>query len=169
MDRLTTNNRGNASVLIVDFPSSIITEQRVRFAAVTHGMYIPYPSEEENGKKWYSKANESRSRIQVARDAASCAQLLVDAARNDPEDIQLQQVLVHCVGFEGLLSRNVLRQYQTVREAKRNHVRVVLQEQRRQRIDGDVSSRGLARVSKTSSEQARQRAHRVALVNAAIL
>ena len=78
----------------------------------------------------------------------------------------MQEYLTFAVGLEGLISRDVMARSQAQKETRMNHARAVLQEHREQKLRGQVSASRLARVAKQSSGWSRQRAHRVAVVNA---
>lgn len=155
--------------VIVDFPSSITEEQRVCFADHCEGNYINYPSKEENKKKWYSGIDEKRSRVNVSRDAAMCSKL-IEAAFDEPQrHRRMRECLLLSVGLENLISRDFMARYQARKDARKNHIVAVLEEQNRQRLDGQMSSSRLAHVSMQSSGWSRQLAHRVAMLNASIL
>lgn len=161
----TDNNKADGNDLIVGFPSSI-AERRVSFADITDGLYIRYPSATENQRRWYSKEDEARARSKVLRDAIQYSTVMAAARENGHQDTLLMKAfLMRCVGLESLISYNVPQQYDSMRLARKRHVRIVLEEQRKQQLLGAVSSDTLARVSMTSSNQARNMARRIAKTN----
>jgi hypothetical protein len=159
------NNEAEGNDLIVGFPSSI-AELRVSFADINDGLYIRYPSATENQRRWYSKEDEARAWGKVLRDADQYSTVLAAARENGHQGTHaMQALLVRCVGLESLISYNVPQQYDAMRLERKSHVRIVLEEQRKQRLLGVVSSDTLARVSMTSSNKARKRARSIAKTN----
>eukprot|EP00956_Cyclotella_meneghiniana_P004990 scaffold6167_cov44-Cyclotella_meneghiniana.AAC.6 len=154
--------------LIVDFPfsgSPSPTGTRVTFSDRSEGVYIPYPSAEENKMKWFALSDQTNWASQVLRDAVECSMLLFDG--NIPTHIQ-RALLVRCIGLEHIISRDVFQRLRVSMEKKRAHVQSVLDEQRRQRLRGVSSSDCLALVSMRSSKGSRSRARKVAMTIASI-
>ena len=163
-----SNRNSQSNNLIVDFPSNPrqrdgtqATFKLVRFAEHRDEYIIDYPSS-EIGKRWYSNQDEMSFQRKVWRDAVNCSRMLMGIQEGlvDMDRTVKKKFLVHCVGLEHLLSRtSVSAQNDSNRRAKKVHASVVLQEYKKQKESGVFSTVILARVSDTSSESARKRAH----------
>lgn len=157
--------------LIVDFPSAMTdrsTAKSVRFATKTHGRYIHYPSKCENHAKWNTSEGYKHFQTVMVRDAIRCSAKLAEI-RNTPQDLaSFQKNIIRCVGLDHLISRNVEQRYHQVKEARRNHVHLVLQVQEWQRRRGDEDPVNLARVSIESSRLFRERSYKVAVLAASV-
>ncbi|EED88003.1 predicted protein [Thalassiosira pseudonana CCMP1335] len=140
---------------------------------------IPHPTREENAAKWYTEQDKDYFKAVVTLERNQ----FVTGLQSRPLESFTSDELVHCVGLENYLSRNV---NQRVRETKKRHTKLLLREQARQSVsrrmlgdddwsrscgtstissDTSDSSRceeRLARLSEASSQWSRERAHRIA-------
>jgi hypothetical protein len=136
---------------------------------------IPHPTREENAAKWYTEQDNDYFKAVATVERNQ----FVTGLLSRPSESFASDELVHCVGLENYLSRNV---NQRVRETKKRHTKSLLREQARQRVLrrmlGDECSRScgtstissgtsdceerLARLSEASSQWSRERAHRIA-------
>ena len=128
--------------LIVDFPSAMTdrstgsTAKSVRFAAKTQGRYIRYPSQRENHAKWNTSEDYRHFQCRLIRDVIKCSDELA-AMKNKPQDLaSSQRSIIRCVGLDHLISRDVEQRYRQVKEARRDHVHLVLHAQEWQRRSG---------------------------------
>eukprot|EP00956_Cyclotella_meneghiniana_P018435 scaffold30677_cov23-Cyclotella_meneghiniana.AAC.1 len=103
--------------LIVDFPfsRSPSSSTRVTFSERSEGVYIPYPSAEENKKKWFALGDQTNWARQVLRNAVECSRLLFDG--NIPTHVQ-RALLVRCIGLEHIISRDVFQRRRVSMEEK---------------------------------------------------
>jgi hypothetical protein len=155
--------------LIVDFPSSRrsgnigqSSSKKVRFASHCEGRYIDYPSEKEISKGWYSAADFAKFKQRIARDAVKCSMVVLSIRQGRYNDLDPTDFfLTHCVGLDHLISRDVAKRYEAVKEARKEHSRTVLEEQERLRFLNVDSIENLARVSEASSNISRKRARRI--------
>lgn len=163
--------------LIVDFPSSSTERtikrakmvKSVRFSAQVEGRYIRYPSEEENRAKSYNSEDYARFHQVLARDVVKCSRRLAAVGTSAPQDrLSSEKNIIRCVGIDHLVSRDVQQRYADVRNARKQHMRLVLEEQKRQRNAGRVNSADLARVSMANSQEFKLRSYRVAVLSASV-
>jgi hypothetical protein len=129
------------------------TRRSVRFATFSEGKIIDPPTDEDIRNTIYSKADTRQFKQQLQRDVRRMAYLLDTSPTGSiPRDE------VHkCIGIESFLSRYAMIQSM---EAKRNHVAAVLL---MQSLDTCDETEGIARLSSMSSQEARHRAHQVAV------
>lgn len=151
--------------LIVDFPKGSdrveCSSPSVRFAFESEGRYINYPTRQENLKRWYSREDEKRFRGEVLRDAIACSMKMVEYL-NDPSKTVTYQ---DCVGLDHLISRDVYKRYEALRAGRKEHARIVLEEQNWQRLHGVNSPEDLARVSRRSSKSDRARSRKIGIMH----
>ena len=155
-------NASNGSSLIVDFPprrshGRIDKERRVTFATKSQGLYIRYPSAREIRARWYTEDEQKTFRRKMLRDAVKSSLRMEDCFSNAPQDLAFQDY----VGLDHLISRDVGERYQALKAARKEHAKIVLAEQKAQRLQGKNSVEDLARVSGMSSYWSRERAHKV--------
>jgi hypothetical protein len=155
------------TILIVDFPHqprtpstvNTLPVKSVHLASQVEGRYIKYPSAIENQAKWYNKQDYVNFKRDMLRDVMKCS-----AAMATVQDRQVaQEHLVRCVGIDHLISRDIPQRYQAIKEGRKEHIRLVLQEQDRQRREGVNKPEQLSKVSFRSSIYSRERSHRVAM------
>lgn len=154
---MSPNGHANNS-LIVDFPpnprrncTSNVRSKSVHFSTHVDGLYIKYPTDEEVIKRWYSDHDQSRFREKVAQDTIKWSfKMLHSNSSKTPS------MLIHCVGLENFLSRDVSERYKAVMKGRKDHARTVLEEQKRLRRCGDNSTESIALVSMNSSHSARK-------------
>ena len=160
------------TALIVDFPSSrhstATAVKTVRFSKLSQGKRIPYPSKSDNEKKSYNSEDYAHFQQVMLRVVARCSARLL-AAKGTPQDRHTSEKhIIRCVGLDHLISRDVRERYQSIKDARKAHVQLVLAEQRWQRRSGVYSVGCIARVSMADSEAARTRAHKVAWLSASV-
>ena len=155
--------------LIVDFPSSgrsnTASSKSVRFSPTIKVRYTRYPSEAENEAKSYSSDDYRRFKRVLVRDALKCSRRLESANKSGFQDRQTsEEHIIRCVGLDHLVSRNVSERYNSIREARRAHSRLVLQVQKWQLENNAVVPENLALVSMENSYSFKVRSQKVALL-----
>jgi hypothetical protein len=159
------SNPSHGNDLIVDFPS--INMKSVRFSPTTEGRYISYPTRREKADKWYSRDDKARFDRNMIRDAIMCSRFMESFCANHEQD-KVQELMMHWVGLDHLVSCDVQKRYRDVIHARKKHARVVLKAQKTHGHQSRESNQILARVSETSSESDRGRARKVAVVSASL-
>lgn len=160
--------------LIVDFPSSTeprakSTMKSVRFQPRIDGRFISYPSRHENHAKWYSDEDYKHFQSVKLRDIMKYSIKLATINDGAPQDkATSQKLIVRCIGLEDFISRDVPKRFRDVKEARREHVRLVLDEQKWQRLENVDNPVDLARVSMASSHQSRRRSYKIAALAASV-
>lgn len=158
-----TNTNNNQ--LIVDFPTATTSgsTKSVRFDPHIEGRFIEYPSSREKIKMWYSDEDYLLFKRKMARDAAICSSLLADLAENGNNDNRtVEMLLIHCIGVNHIISRDVSQRVQDIRAIRQNHALVVLEEQNRQVLSSVHSVETLAAASAESSKACRNKAYKFA-------
>lgn len=118
----------------------------VRFATHCDGVYINYPST-EIGKRWDSKDSMKQFNNKVGYDALKCSRVLMGIEEGFDNELTTEMFLVNCVGLEHLISFDVPEQYKAFKAARKEHVRLVLEEQKRQKDLGTCCPLMLSYVS----------------------
>ena len=162
------------ATLVVDFPATgrirgiglagiaeLVGMAFVRFASEIQGRYIPYPSSDENKAKWYDEQDYMRFESMVFRDAVTVSTKVLAAASVDQGSAQ--KLILRCIGFDHLISRDVPTRIRVVRESRKTHVQAVLMAQKMQRLYGIGGPEDLASISSESSLRSRERAYKVAI------
>lgn len=153
-------------------PSSSTRNQKktVRFNPKCDGLFIRYPSAEENKERWYSKEDEMRMKSERTRDAVACSYLLFGGSvgRECQAIVKTRDFLICCTGLDRFMCTNVPQRFETIERERMEHVDAVLEEQKKQRQRNARSIFNLARVSKVSSRMSRKQARRVAKLTARI-
>ena len=173
-----STSSNESSNLIVDFPSyprqrngPRTSSKSVRFATHYEGVYVDYPSEEVS-KRWYSEKEMKHFKHRIGQDSMLCSKVIMDirdGAVTVEDEVASKKFLVNCVGLEHLISRDVPKRYNSIKKGRKEHSRLVLGEQKRQKNTCDVSSVMLAHVSKRSSEPSYMRAHNIAMMRESII
>jgi hypothetical protein len=142
---------------VVDFvpAAPICIAKSVRFQAHCDGRYIPYPSPEEAEKRWYSESQQRFFKSKMKRDAMKCSILLERGVGT--EATKSQEFALRCVGLSHLISHDVSKRWDDIKEARRYHVKIVLEEQDRQRSTNINSPEHIARVSSRNSALSRKK------------
>jgi hypothetical protein len=160
----STNTNNNQ--LIVDFPTATTSGsavKSVRFDPHIEGRFIEYPSSREKIKMWYSDEDYLLFKRKMGRDAAICSSLFADLAENGNKDNRtVEMLLIHCIGVNHLISRDVSQRVQDIRAIRKNHALVVLKEQYRQVLSSVPSVETLAAASAESSKACRNKAYKFA-------
>jgi hypothetical protein len=107
-----------------------------------------------------------RFQEELARDAVVCSEILYGQANDDLKNSL--QFVIHCIGVDHLISRDVLGKYKDVKAERRRHVKALIDEQVWQRSCNIDSPKSLARVAKASSHHCRVRAQDMAKIFASI-
>lgn len=106
----------------------------------------------------------------IGHDSVQYSRVVMDIRDGAAQDETVsKEFFVNCVGLEHLISRNVPKRYKTVKKARRDHSRLVLGEQKRQKDTCNVSSTKLAYASKRSSESSHKKAHTIAMMRESIV
>lgn len=106
---------------------------------------------------WYDSEDTNRFCREVVLDSAKCARMISRKAalRNtDAEEGLSDNEIAQCVGLETLLSPNLHRR---LRAMRRRHTQVILWQQTLQTVVDAGNVENLARLSRASSQEARQR------------
>lgn len=86
-------------------------------------------------------------------------------AQDQEEDESMKrEKLLKCVGLDGLLGRDYVAKSQEVAEAREHHRNVILHVQELQRTHNIFKPEDIVRMSMASSDAARARAYRIALI-----
>lgn len=154
--------------LIVDFPSEKEQPVRkhmkaVRFSETSSMKLMRYPTKEENARKWHTKADEKGFKHRRWQDVAKCSAMLLETPQENEDESTNKEKLMRCLGLEHLLARDIFQKSKEVVMAREHHRNVVLNVQQFQRRHHIYSPEDLATMAKTSSREARKRAHRNAL------
>jgi hypothetical protein len=154
--------------LIVDFPfakgSSGI--KSVRFASHCDGVFIAKTSPQERVQRWYSREQQK-----MARDAMRCSYLLgyrVSGGSKAEDTLSSKEFALLCIGLDHLIARDVSQRWESIKRSRKNHARLVLDEQNRQRSLNFNCPENLARVSAKDSASTRKRSHWIAKITAPI-
>ena len=155
--------------LIVDFPSnngsSSASSKKVRFSPIIQRQYIRKPSSAENEAKSYSSEDYERFQQIMVRDAIKCSRKIATAQKVGLQDRETSEKhIIRCVGIDHLVSRNVGKRYQAIKEARRAHSDLVLDAYDWQLENHFDSPEALARVSMKSSQPFQLRSYKVALL-----
>ena len=135
----------------------------VHFASEIEGRYMRYPSLKEIESKWYSHEDYANFKQQMTRDIVLFSRAMAaDIDNHTDKQVIQERLLIGCVGLDHLISRNVTQRYSELRASRKEHVRIVLDEQKLQRRRGVSCLEDLASVSMGSSLNSRERSHRVA-------
>ena len=158
-----------SGTLIVDFPSnnrsSSATPKRVRFSPIVQRQYIRCPSDAENEAKSYSSEDYERFRQIMVRDAIKCSRKLANASTRGLQDRKTsEEHIIRCVGLDHLVSRDVGKRYQAIKDARRSHSDLVLAAYEWQLENNFESPEALARLSIRSSQPFQVRSYKVALL-----
>lgn len=170
----------STTVMIVDFPASprvlshrptgAICEKTVRFSSDIEGRYINYPSARENRAKWYGDGDYARFQRVLVNTAVQCSDVLasVKNGQQDMTTFDMEAFVIYCVGLDHLISRDVFERHQAIKEARKEHARAVLKEQKWQRDHKVCGPETLAHVARTSSKASRARSYKVAKIAGSI-
>jgi hypothetical protein len=161
--------------LLVDFPSSPKVKRSVRFVDQVDGIYIEYPTPDENMKRWYTEEDRKRFRRQMGRDAAACSFIvfggkLTGECQGKMEMLRSQDIITCCVGLEHLISKNVVQRSAVIKTLRKDHASRVVKEQARLiRCRNESIQDRLAFISTTSSSKSQKKAYNVAKFIASIV
>lgn len=155
--------------LIVDFPSDMEESpprpvKAVRFSETSLMKLMRYPTKEENARKWHTRADEEGFKRRRWLDVAKCSAMLMEEPRDGEDESIKRDKLVKCIGLEHLLGRDIFEKSREVVTAREHHRNVVLNVQQLQWRHNVYSPEDLARLSMASSQEARKRARRNALI-----
>lgn len=148
----------NDNTLIVNFPSS---RPSVSFAAKSYLQYIEYSTSKELRAKWYSTEEYERFKQVITRDVLVNSVKLAFYINGRHHELTAQDH-IRCIGLNHLLSRDVNKQAEAVRAARKRHVRMVLEAQTRLRLENVDCVEYIARISKASSKKSRERSRKIA-------
>ncbi|KAL7476751.1 hypothetical protein ACHAW6_002585 [Cyclotella cf. meneghiniana] len=132
----------------------------VRFSATSQLRYINHPSREDKCAMWFSIADTERFQHAMAKDAIFCSNVLANA-NNIKNQVIAKDFLICCIGLDRLILRDEPQRSVGIITRRKEHSRIVLQEQERQNKNEMNSPEDLACVSKASSERSLARARKI--------
>ena len=105
----------------------------------------------------------------IAQDVIKCSARLAAVDTTAPQDrSRFERHVIRCVGLDHLVSRDIEKRTQAIRDARSAHARLVLDEQEWQRKNGVHSVGCIARVSMANSQGAKLRSHKIAVLSASV-
>ena len=164
---MSTNAIQQTSLATVAHPSNQDSKQekparnRVRFSSNAKGRFIRYPTAQENKAKWYNEEDYDRFEQRVARDALVCSNLLarIKSGRLNKMEFDSEALALECIGLDHLVSDDVQKSYLALKDRRKRHACIVLEEQEEQINSGSYCWDVVATVAGANSEPSRNRAH----------
>ena len=152
--RLISTKSNSSSKM--NLPSSSSSAKSVTFSSIPDEVnHITYPEDLQDHELWYSPEELERMLSAMFQDVMRQSHALSDVIAN-PQDIRaFEQHLIDCTGIDHLVSRNVPRRIERVRQNGQEHVRRVLAAQTRLREIREAIEEDVAHTSEVSSRQNR--------------
>ena len=147
----------------------VASSKSVRFATTLEEVqHISRPTDRELQVMWYSDEDNERLHHALIRDVVRHSQRLAAGTVNLQDPRSFEDHVIHCVGIDHLLSRDVQGHYQAIRSRRKEHSRRVLGAQQRLRNIAEVVEEDIGHTAEISSRQNRIRAYRVAVIAASV-
>ena len=129
---MNASTTSQSILLIVDSPHQprrlAPARKYVRFALEVDGLCIKYPSNEENQVKWYDNEDKKDFELVMIRDVIKCSAKMASLEKVRTSEL-FESTSSKCVGLGHLISRDVTQRYRELKAERKEHVRVILEEQ----------------------------------------
>ncbi|KAL3805458.1 hypothetical protein ACHAWO_004219 [Cyclotella atomus] len=166
---VTNSSSTSTAGLIVDFPAQRTINQSssktksVTFSSISELRVFRRPTDSENKMKSYCKRDYERFNLERNIDTLECSMMLATKRGElSPDDTCM------CVGLESFLAPDVHKRMKKVKRSREKHVRVVVEEQKRQRQSNSFDHEAISLVSRRSSFNARVQSYKLAVAAASV-